>query len=846
MIDFSERLSRFRSEKFKRLRDGQRRVLDDYSTSHQRTHDLAIEMGTGEGKTLIALLIADYALDVGRSVAYLTGTRQLAQYVMDEADTLGLDAVLFSGGNYGGQSLSEYHDAQTVGIMNYWVYFNSNPRPQPADLIILDDAHLAEQPLVGMYKLRIPRLSDGSSELFSSLCDLVLANTDMYRSIQAMKDGTAELGIPPELLAFNDWLAVAAQAEHVIGSSEWISNSNARFPWWQIRDRLSRCAVLIGPSAVEIGPYHPPTQLNRWYTTAQQRIYLSATLGSMDDLQRRIGGNSIRRLQTGKRLQDVSTGIRRFVLNPTDLPSSDPFILQWAMDQVRYTGGRSAWLCSSNAEADTIEEMLEDSGNSVFRLRAGDDEMIMQWSAASRGHLVTAGRYDGFDLAGDLCRLVVIPTVPRGGTEFERFVVAYLGDAGFMRHRIGQRITQAIGRANRAPDDRAMYLGLDPSFAQVLADSSVRRFITGPADLAVQEALALHEQGMEATTQACTAFWRGESVAPIASKPSRRRRPGRAVPPRRELGSADDEVRASTELWLGSVNASHAAKDASETLTAVGESEHGAFWRYVEAHAHYVQGATGRRAARNALDEAIHDGPRTVWFRRLERTAASLAGDRSVSSHLDDLFLSWDAWIREGRGRISRQLDSIGKDLRGTHNEKCEGLRKMARLLGVMSRRPSRSEQSAPDCIWHWISVHHTERRVWEVKTGGSERIPRADVNQLLGQIEVERMRSPNSRVQGCLMTQALDIEKDAAEAARDKIALLHDRAVIRLFDLVSTQLTRYMDLWEDGTAQARGKARIIVEGLLPYEDAWLTKLLVPSSGNVLQYEDVDALFTSV
>ena len=847
MVDFSQRLTEFHSSKFRRLRDVQRLILEEYSSHHRQTRDLAIEMGTGEGKTLIALLIADYALDEGRSVAYLTGTRQLAQYVMDEADILGLDSVLFSGGKYGGQSLSEYHDAQTVGIMNYWVYFNSNPRPRPADLIIFDDAHLAEQPLVGMYKLRIPRALDGSSELYVTLYDLVLARTDNYRSLQAMKDGTAEYGTPPELLAFSDWAAVAAEAQRAISSSTWTNTSNARFPWQQIRDLVSRCAVLIGPSAIEIGPYHPPTQLNHWYNSAQQRIYLSATLGTMDDLQRRIGGMQISRLTTATQPSSTSTGTRKLVLNPTELPSLDPSMLEWALAQVPHAGGRAAWLCSSNVEADTIEQMLTDGSYNVFRLQAGDDDMINAWRFAPRGHLVTAGRYDGFDLAGDICRVVIIPTVPRASTEFERFVVAYLGDAGFMRHRIGQRITQAIGRANRAPDDQALYLGLDPSFAQILADPSVRRLVTGQADTTVRDALALHELGMEQATQACMAFWQGTSIHEAVGTSSRKQRPGRSVTMSDHSRSADDEVTASTELWLGSVKAAGAARSASEILTLSGESEHGAFWRYVEAHAHYVQAdAPGVRAAREALDEAIYNGPRTVWFRRLETIAASLAGRVSLTTYLDDLFLAWDEWIHESGSRIQRQLDATKKPLKGTHNERCEGLKKMARLLGVSGERPHRTEQSAPDCIWKWIAPRGSERRVWEVKTGGPPRIPRADINQLLGQIEVERIRSTKSRVLGCLVTQALEIEDDAARAAHDKIAIIHDGALIRLFDILHSQLTVYMDSWDASDAQARGRARLTVEASLPHHAPWITNLLVPSAGNVLLADDVTALFTSV
>ena len=60
--------------------------------------------------------------------------------------------------------------------------------------------------------------------------------------------------------------------------------------------------------------------------------------------------------------------------------------------------------------------------------------------------------------------LVVLPSVLAAGAEFERFVMAYLSDATFMRRRIGQRVTQALGPANRSSDDWAMSPGLSPGF----------------------------------------------------------------------------------------------------------------------------------------------------------------------------------------------------------------------------------------------------------------------------------------------------------------------------------------------------------------------------------------------
>ena len=57
--DFEQRLAAFESTTFEELRPGQKLVLSKYATEHLDTSDLAIEMPTGEGKTLLALLIAD-------------------------------------------------------------------------------------------------------------------------------------------------------------------------------------------------------------------------------------------------------------------------------------------------------------------------------------------------------------------------------------------------------------------------------------------------------------------------------------------------------------------------------------------------------------------------------------------------------------------------------------------------------------------------------------------------------------------------------------------------------------------------------------------------------------------
>lgn len=846
--DFADRLTALGSSRFTQLRPGQSQVLSAYAAEHLETSDLAIEMATGEGKTLLALLIADYALDQGRSVAYLAGTRQLAERVKAEAEQLGLEVALFASKSYGGTSLDDYNQGHLVGVMNYWVYFNSSPVPEPADLVIFDDAHLAEQPLSARQTFRIPDDSGDARTLYRTICGFVIAHTTSYPGLHAMEDGTARPGTPPELLSFKDWDTLEERVRNAIEASPYVQTNEAKYVWPTIRDHLGHCGVLIGPSGIEIRPYHPPTTLNKWYSRAKQRIYLSATLGTMDDLQRRVGGRQIVSLSTADPLDAASTGERLFVLNPSPEDALGPNTLAWALDQSTKAGGRTAWLCSSHAEANDLQAKLTAEGLPVFRLKPRDDSMFDSWTQAPSGHLIAAGRYDGLDLAGDLCKLVIITSVPQASSEFERFVVAYLGDASFMRHRVGQRVTQALGRANREPTDRSMYLGLDPLFARVLADSAVRQSIPAGTQDTVKRALEIYDTGWPGTRDTCDTFWAaGSPAAGSPGTPARRRRPGRQTGGSSTVSSADLEVTAVADMWIGDHReAARHAREASDMLAAAGETEHAAFWRYVEAHAHFTGGTpTDLAAARNALEDATRHGPRTTWFKRLSRTIADLDGYTNPADDTDQLFLLWDEWRREVGSRLAKELSAGRVLLAGDHDEQCAGLLVLARLAGASGERPPAKEQSATDCRWTWSTTKRSERRAWEVKTVEADDPPpldRGDVNQLLGQIQVERTRAPKTRVYGCLLTPATEVRKDAQEASRDSIALVNHAAALHLYDLLAERIQQYDALCGDDSAASRGEARTQVEARLP-GGRWLGELLSPTHGKLLTKTDLDDRF---
>jgi len=97
-IDYGEFLRGFGSSKFVELLPIQRAVLHEYSAKFSTERDVAAEMPTGTGKSLVALLIAEAWRREGKKVAILSANKTLAHQMKEqEADFLGVQTVLMEG-----------------------------------------------------------------------------------------------------------------------------------------------------------------------------------------------------------------------------------------------------------------------------------------------------------------------------------------------------------------------------------------------------------------------------------------------------------------------------------------------------------------------------------------------------------------------------------------------------------------------------------------------------------------------------------------------------------------------------------------------------------------------------
>ncbi|MBM0744054.1 DEAD/DEAH box helicase family protein [Phormidium sp. CLA17] len=137
-------------------------ILRRYQDEAFNQPNVALELPTGSGKTLVGLLIAEFRrVTQNERVLYLCPTKQLALQVCEQSERkYGITATPFIGKvkDYSPSDKSSYQTGKTIAVAPYSAFFNTNPFFDSPQLIILDDAHAAENYIASNWSLNISRI----------------------------------------------------------------------------------------------------------------------------------------------------------------------------------------------------------------------------------------------------------------------------------------------------------------------------------------------------------------------------------------------------------------------------------------------------------------------------------------------------------------------------------------------------------------------------------------------------------------------------------------------------------------------------------------------------------------
>lgn len=751
-------------------------VIRAYAEGHQDTPDLALELPTGTGKTLPGLLIAEWVRrKTAGPVIYATPTKQLARQVAATAEREGVPVAVLTGTakHWDPADEASVEGGEAIGLTTYSAIFNSSPKLPEAQLLIFDDAHAGEQFVGNEYGINIRRYDDEDAylEVLDGLKPFLSGL--LIQRLEGEPDPGAHHQVRLILPAI-DQAALTSLDAALAGLPKPHSYKLA-----MIRSGLAACCVYLSYGGIQIRPMIPPTYENHVYARAKQRIYLSATLGSGGELERAFGRREIVRMPLPTKTPPRS-GRRLFVF-PDLVKGGD------AVGLTKQIIGLTdkALVLSQETVANTEAAAKALAGNDVPVLGRDDLEQqgLETFGEAPAGVLGLANRYDGLDLPGNACRIVVLGGKPDAVGLQERFLSERAEANAALAERLRTRIVQGAGRCTRGPNDYAVV---------VVLGSDIMKYFSRPENLKAlepelqaevefgwqnskgadpEEVIENVEMFLEHSTD-----WREQGEPAVAEF---RQDAVKVEPPGTDaLGNAAALEVEAWQLafggdWIG------ASEKLQEAVPHVGPAATRGYrglllylagvWLHLGA-----QDETQRSRARQLVREAALAANRGTWLKEMR----DLPGAEDVPLVPEDI-AAVNQVVARLRGQlkpkqISAALIEMQEDLAQDEATRYErGLTTLGSFLGAEACKPK--GQGRCDSAWVWGTA------IWMTIEAKSEEhgdglLPLKDVRQAntqLDQLAADRgMDHPPAGSPTIIVSDKLSVDPQHAQAANPNVYL--------------------------------------------------------------------------
>ncbi len=670
--------------------DPQSEALRNWDAVRQK-QDVVIEMNTGGGKTLIGVLIAQSLVnETAGQVLYVCPTIQLIEQARMRTEECGLEVATYYEGNWSNEQV--FTGAYGPCLTNYAAVFNGKSifRKKEVCAFILDDAHVAGPNIRGSFTLRL----GSSSSAFSRIIELFrpyVEKSGHAQELVAIRSGDwVPLLFIPGFEINRQWQRLT----QILVEEGVAENKATLFAWEHLRDRLNRCAILISAAAVEISPVSLPLSTLGYFFPNPRRIYLTATMPSPFQFAQTFGVGNAHVIRPGGKSGDSQ---RLFVFAPG---STDEEQQQWAKNIV--DSYKACVIAPSKKQAETwidIADLYDGStgqaGVERFKAAPAPEKMVM------------AARYDGIDLPGDACRVLVLDGIPVGSFAIERFIDQSLNLANTRTSTTAIRLTQAIGRIFRSNTDHGVVVLCGGELQSWLRNPSHQAFLPDLLQRQIQLGIQLRdlvEAGDATYEDLIEGILTGDREWDRIYNGSIRDydTAARPTPPSWLVDAASREGAAFLPLWQGDF------AGVARSIRKLADSVYASDKKLAAWYGHWcglAQEMTGQSVAatQSYLEAANHCAA-------LGRPAISSRSVlTSVSNPRPGVQANRIAELAANPAAVQKALSSVKRDLvYGENTNAAEAaLAELGKLLGLESTRPDNQrapKKTGPDVLWRYTS----------------------------------------------------------------------------------------------------------------------------------------------
>lgn len=457
------------------LRDAQKQVLTEWFNERKESKDIILKMHTGEGKTLVGLLMLQSRLNEFKTPCiYVAPNIQLADQTVKNAIKFGVPYVYYDKDT--SDIPLDFLDSNKIMITYVQKVFNGKTKFHldndgvEIGSFVVDDPHACIDSIRSSCTIKISRTSPAYKEL---LClfelEIKSQGEGSYNRLASNNNKNHTLIQIP----YWGWIDKKEEVTRVLAKHEG-DDSGILFAYPLLMNDLDKCSAFITCNGIEITPDFSVIGRFTSFCKAQQRIMMSAT--TQDDSA------------FIKDLGISAEAVEKPLINETDKWSGEKMIIFPSMihkelkaDKIRQMA--SNWIKLYNIVAlipGGIYYDLNYKGTAFVKVTNSNmKETIRNLNTLNKGNsYVFINRYDGIDLSDEMCRILIIDNMPIFENLSDRYEVSCREDSDLINIKKAQKIEQGMGRSVRSLKDYSVILVIGPDITGFMNNTKTQKFFS--------------------------------------------------------------------------------------------------------------------------------------------------------------------------------------------------------------------------------------------------------------------------------------------------------------------------------------------------------------------------------
>lgn len=471
------------------LRPAQNKVLSEWNSRSGDSRDVIVKLHTGQGKTLVGLLMLQSRLNAGKGPAvYLCPDQFLITQTCEQAEQFGITTCTAEDG-----LPDMFLDGKSILVTSVQKLFNGltkfglHNKSVNVNSILLDDAHACVDRIRESCTIKIPKDDPAYSSLKALfLNDLELQGVGTFADLE---NGKREAILPVPYWA---WTDRESEVASILSSAT--DRNPVKFAWPLLKDILNECRCVFSGTSVEIEPHLAPLNAFGSYDKAKHRIFMSATVTDDAFL---VKGLKLSPETIKAPLTDVSetwSGEKMVIIPSLIHEDLDSHFVHSNIGKRRESAkfGIVALVPSF-----TRAKVWETQG-AILADRNTIEELVVGLRLADRDQtVVLANRYDGIDLPDAACRILVFDGRPYSESLVDLHAEQARSNSETTLMRTVRTIEQGMGRSVRGEKDYSVVILIGTDLVRLVREGSTRRFLSSQVAKQIEIGLEVSELARE-------------------------------------------------------------------------------------------------------------------------------------------------------------------------------------------------------------------------------------------------------------------------------------------------------------------------------------------------------------